>query len=82
MEVENANPKPKIAGSNGTFDNVWKVSVRPNGEKKFNYFVKITEMHFTDPVVEGILAEMVTGAQALQKKRANDEARASERVSE
>jgi len=72
LEVENANPKPKIIGSNGTFDNVWKVSVRPNGEKKFNYFLKITEMHLTDPVVEGILAEMVTGAQALLKKRVDE----------
>jgi len=71
-EVENATPKPKIVGSNGTFDNVWKVSVRPNGERKFNYFIKVTDMHYTDPIVEGILAEMVTGAEALSKKWVNE----------
>ncbi len=72
-EVKNASPKPKIVGANGTFDNVWKVSVKPNGEKKFNYFVQTSELQFTDPIVEGILAEMVTGAKALSKKHESSE---------
>ncbi len=72
VEVEDSTPKPKVSSFDGQFDNMWKVSIKPNSEKKVRYSVKSEESANTIPLVEGILAEMVTGANALPKKRASE----------
>jgi DNA topoisomerase VI subunit B len=72
VEVEDSTPKPKVSSFDGQFDNMWKVSIKPNSEKKVRYTVKSEESANTIPLVEGILAEMVTGANALPKKRASE----------
>jgi hypothetical protein len=51
---------------------MWKVSIKPNLEKKVRYKVKSEESANSSPLVEGILAEMVTGANALPKKRTSE----------
>jgi len=72
IEIEDSTPKPKVSSFDGQFDNMWKVSIKPNSEKKVRYTVKSEESANTIPLVEGILAEMVTGANALPKKRASE----------
>ncbi len=72
VEVEDSTPKPKVSSFDGQFDNMWKVSIKPNSEKKVRYTVKSEESANTIPLVEGILTEMVTGANALPKKRASE----------
>jgi DNA topoisomerase VI subunit B len=70
VEIEDSTPKPRVSSFDGQFDNMWKVSIKPNTEKKVRYTVKSEESANAGPLVEGILAEMVTGANALPKKRA------------
>jgi DNA topoisomerase-6 subunit B len=72
VEIEDSTPKPKVSSFDGQFDNMWKVSIKPNTEKKVKYTVKSEESANSSPLVEGILAEMVTGADALPKKRASE----------
>ena len=72
VEIEDSTPKPKVSSFNGQFDYMWKVSIKPNSEKKVKYTVKSEESTNSSPLVEGILAEMVTGADSLPKKRANE----------
>jgi DNA topoisomerase VI subunit B len=72
VEIEDSTPKPKVSSFDGQFDNMWKVSIKPNSEKKVKYTVKSEESANSSPLVEGILAEMVTGANALPKKRASE----------
>ncbi len=72
IEIEDSTPKPKVSSFNGQFDYMWKVSIKPNSEKKVKYTVKSEESANSNPLVEGILAEMVTGADALPKKRASE----------
>lgn len=72
VEIEDSTPKPKVSSFNGQFDYMWKVSIKPNSEKKVKYTVKSEESANSNPLVEGILAEMVTGADALPKKRASE----------
>jgi len=61
-----------VSSFDGQFDNTWKVSIKSNTEKKIRYTVTSEESIDASPFVEGILAEMVTGANALPKKRANE----------
>jgi DNA topoisomerase VI subunit B len=72
VEIEDPTPKPKVSSFDGQFDNTWKVSIKSNTEKKIRYTVTSEESKDASPFVEGILAEMVTGANALPKKRANE----------
>jgi DNA topoisomerase VI subunit B len=72
VEIEDSTPKPKVSIFDGQFDNMWKISIKPNSEKKVKYTVKSEESANAIPLVEGILAEMVTGANALPKKRAGE----------
>ncbi len=72
VEIEDATPKPRVTSFDGQFDNTWKVSIKSNAEKKIKYTLKSEESTDTNPFVEGILAEMVTGANALPKKRASE----------
>ena len=72
VEIEDSTPKPKVSSFDGQFDNMWKVSIKPNSEKKVRYTIESEESANTIPLVEGILAEMVTGANALPKKRASE----------
>jgi DNA topoisomerase VI subunit B len=72
VEIEDSTPKPKVSSFNGQFDYIWKVSIKPNSEKKVKYTVKSKESANSSPLVEGILAEMVTGADALPKKRTSE----------
>src|SRR5674476_901866 len=60
VEIEDSTPKPKVSSFDGQFDNMWKVSIKPNSEKKVRYTIKSEESANTIPLVEGILAEMVT----------------------
>jgi len=72
VEIEDSTPKPRVSSFDGSFDNMWKVSIKPKSEKKVRYKVKSEESANTSPLVEGILAEMVTGANALPKKRTSE----------
>jgi hypothetical protein len=72
VEIEDSTPKPRVSSFDGSFDNMWKVSIKPNSEKKVRYKVKSEESANTSPLVEGILAEMVTGANELPKKRTSE----------
>jgi DNA topoisomerase-6 subunit B len=72
VEIEDSTPKPRVSSFDGSFDNMWKVSIKPNLEKKVRYKVKSEESANSSPLVEGILAEMVTGANALPKKRTSE----------
>ena len=72
VEIEDPTPKPRVSSFDGQFDNIWKVSIKPNAEKKVRYTVKSEQSPGANPLVEGILAEMVTGADALPKKRASE----------
>ncbi|MGD0716943.1 MAG: DNA topoisomerase VI subunit B [Halobacteriota archaeon] len=72
VEIEDPTPKPRVSSFDGQFDNIWKVSIKPNAEKKVRYTVKSEQSPGANPLVEGILAEMVTGADALPKKRVSE----------
>lgn len=72
VEIEESTPKPRASSFNGQFDNVWRISVKPDGEKKVKYTVKSVDSLDTTPLVEGILAEMVTGANVIPKKRVSE----------
>ena len=72
VEIDDSSPKPKVIGVNGQFDNVWKISIKPKGEKKLRYILKSEKPIDSAPFVEGILEEMVTGANELPKKRARE----------
>jgi DNA topoisomerase-6 subunit B len=72
VEIEESSPKPKAANFNGQYDNVWRISLRPDGEKQIKYTVKSAVSLDSSPLVEGVLAEMVTGADAIPKKRVSE----------
>jgi DNA topoisomerase-6 subunit B len=72
VEIEESTPKPRALSFNGQFDNVWKISLRPDGEKTVKYTIKLADSFDIRPLVEGIFAEMVTGADVIPKKRASE----------
>ena len=72
VEIETPTPKPKVFGINGEFDNAWKISIKPNAEKKLTYTLHSKESTASKPLVDGILGEMVTGATILPKKRVSE----------
>jgi DNA topoisomerase-6 subunit B len=72
VEIEESTPKPKAASFNGQFDNVWRISLKPDGEKQVKYTIKSVVSLDSSPLVEGVLAEMVTGADVMPKKRVSE----------
>ncbi len=72
VEIQNSSPKPKVFGINGEFDNAWKISIKPNAEKKLRYTMRSEDSVTSKPLVDGIIGEMVTGANTLPKKRGSE----------
>ncbi len=72
VEIEESTPKPRAASFNGQFDNIWRISIKPDGEKQVKYMIKSLVPLDSGPLVEGILAEMVTGADVIPKKRVSE----------
>jgi DNA topoisomerase-6 subunit B len=72
VEIEESTPKPRAASLNGQFDNVWRISLKPDAEKQVKYTVSSVVSLDSSPLVEGILAEMVTGADVIPKKRVSE----------
>ncbi|HIE31961.1 MAG TPA: DNA topoisomerase VI subunit B, partial [Methanosarcinales archaeon] len=70
-EIGNAEPLPRMAVVGDRFDYLWEVSLRPGEGVNLRYAINgddnIGEENITlpEPVVEGLPAELVTGARAI-----------------
>lgn len=70
-EIKSAEPSPRMAAVGDRFDYLWEVSLRPGEGVHLRYFIdgdgSTGEENITlpEPVVEGVSAELVTGARAI-----------------
>ena len=63
--IESAEPEPRISAVGDRFDYLWTASLRPGECTSLRYAISEDDVLLPDPVVEGVPAELVTGAKVL-----------------
>lgn len=66
-EIESAEPSPRRATIGDRFDYLWDVSLRPGERTSLRYVIEEGDLSLSEPVVEGVSAELVTGARVLAR---------------
>ncbi|HPJ30144.1 MAG TPA: DNA topoisomerase VI subunit B [Methanothrix sp.] len=65
VEAGSIEPPARVIALGDGYDHLWKVSLRPGERQTIRYKVPSEGVSFSEPVVEGIPSELVSGARAV-----------------
>lgn len=65
VEATAVEPLARVIALGDGYDHLWKVSLRPGERQKIRYTVPSEGVSFSEPVVEGIPSELVSGARVV-----------------
>ena len=65
VEAGSVEPPARVIPLGDGYDHLWKVSLRPGEKQKIRYTVPSEGVSFSEPVVEGVPSELVSGAKAV-----------------
>jgi DNA topoisomerase-6 subunit B len=65
VEAKATEPAARVIALGDGYDHLWKVTLRPGERQKIRYTVPSEGVSFSEPVVEGVPSELVSGARAV-----------------
>ena len=65
VEAGSIEPAARVIALGDGYDHLWKVTLRPGERQMIRYTVPSEGVSFSEPVVEGIPSELVSGARAV-----------------
>jgi DNA topoisomerase-6 subunit B len=65
VEARSTEPPARVIPLGDGYDHLWKVSLRPGEGQNISYTVPSEGVSFSEPVVEGVPSELVSGAKAV-----------------
>jgi DNA topoisomerase-6 subunit B len=65
VEAKAIEPAARVIALVDGYDHLWKVTLRPGEKQKIRYTVPSEGVSFSEPVVEGVPSELVSGARVV-----------------
>ena len=65
VEAEAVEPPARVIALGDGYDHLWKISLRPGERQQIRYTVPSEGVRFSEPVVEGVASELVSGARVV-----------------
>jgi DNA topoisomerase-6 subunit B len=65
VEARSTEPPARVIPLGDGYDHLWKVSLRPGEGQSISYTVPSEGVSFSEPVVEGVASELVSGAKVV-----------------
>ena len=65
VEAESVEPPARVIALGDGYDHLWKLTLRPGERQLIRYTVPSEGVRFSEPVVEGVASELVSGARVV-----------------
>ncbi|MCR3882758.1 DNA topoisomerase VI subunit B [Methanotrichaceae archaeon M04Ac] len=65
VEARSTEPPARVIPLGDGYDHLWKVSLRPGERQSISYTVPSEGVSFSEPVIEGVASELVSGAKVV-----------------